>query len=118
VLWTVVATEGGTALGIVAILFSPLAVCLALLPLLGIMLNGTSSVLYGTVSELTATERTERAFALFYTASIGSGAIAPIVYGLLGDRLGIDWATLATAMTALAICPFAFVLAPHLAPQQ
>jgi hypothetical protein len=64
------------------------------------------------------TERTERAFALFYAASIGSGAIAPIVYGLLGDRLGIDWATLATAMTALAICPFAFVLAPHLAPQQ
>ena len=58
------------------------------------------------------------ALALFYTASIGSGAIAPIVYGLLGDRLGIDWATLATAMTALAICPFAFVLAPHLAPQQ
>ena len=55
------------------------------------MLNGTSSVLYRTVPELTSTERTERAFALFYTASIGSGAIAPIVYGLLGDRLGIGW---------------------------
>jgi MFS transporter, FSR family, fosmidomycin resistance protein len=115
ILWTVVATEGGTALGIVATLVSPLAVSLALLPLLGIMLNGTSSVLYGTVPELTSLERTERAFALFYTATIGSGAIAPVIYGLLGDKLGIAWATLATAMTALAICPLAFVLAPRLA---
>jgi MFS transporter, FSR family, fosmidomycin resistance protein len=117
VLWTVVATEGGTALCIVAVLVSQLAVCLALLPLLGVMVNGTSSVLYGTVPELTSAEHTERAFALFYTATIGSGAIAPIIYGVLGDKLGIDWATLATAVTALAICPLAFVLAPRLAPQ-
>jgi FSR family fosmidomycin resistance protein-like MFS transporter len=118
VLWNVVATEGGTALCIVAVLVSPLAVCLALLPLLGVMLNGTSSVLYGTVPELTSPEHTERAFALFYTATIGSGAVAPIIYGVFGDKLGIDWATLATAMTALAICPLAFVLARRLAPRQ
>jgi MFS family permease len=118
VLWTVVATESGTAASIVAILVSPLAVCLVLLPLLGAMLNGTSSVLYGTVPELTSQERTEHAFALFYTATIGSGAVAPVIYGMLGDRLGIAWATSATAMTALAICPFAFILAPRLAPHQ
>jgi MFS transporter, FSR family, fosmidomycin resistance protein len=118
VIWTVVATEGGTALGIIAILVSPLAVCLVVLPLLGVMLNGTSSALYGTIPELTSMERTERAFALFYTATIGSGALAPIMYGALGDKLGISWATLATTMTALAICPLAFVLAPRLAPHQ
>jgi MFS transporter, FSR family, fosmidomycin resistance protein len=118
VLWTVVVTEGGTALCIAAVLVSPLAVCLALLPLLGIMLNGTSSVLYGTVPELTSPEHTERAFALFYTATIGSGAVAPIIYGVLGDELGVVWATSAMALTALAICPLAFVLAPRLAPRQ
>jgi MFS transporter, FSR family, fosmidomycin resistance protein len=107
-----------TAACIVAILVSPLAVCLVLLPLLGIMLNGTSSVLYGTVPELSSMKRTEHAFALFYTATIGSGAVAPVIYGMLGDKLGIAWATVATAVTALAICPFAFILAPHLAPQQ
>jgi MFS family permease len=115
---TVVATEGGTAVCIVAVLVSPLAVCLVLLPLLGLMLNGTSSALYGTVPELTSVERTERAFALFYTGTIGSGAIAPVIYGMLGDILGISWATLATAMTALAICPLAFALAPRLTPDQ
>jgi MFS transporter, FSR family, fosmidomycin resistance protein len=114
ILRTVVATEAGTALGIAAILVSPLAVCLVLLALLGIMLNGTSSVLYGTVAELTTLERTERAFALFYTATIGSGAVAPVIYGMLGDKLGIAWATSATAMTALVICPLAFVLARRL----
>ena len=100
---------------ILAILVSPVAASLALLPLLGVMLNGTSSVLYGTVPELTSPERTERAFALFYTGTIGSGAIAPIVYGMLGDKLGLNEALIATAMTALAICPLAFALASRLA---
>jgi MFS transporter, FSR family, fosmidomycin resistance protein len=75
-------------------------------------------VLYGTVPELTSAEHSERAFSLFYTATIGSGAVAPIIYGMLGDKLGIVWATSATAMTALAICPLAFVLAPRLVRQQ
>ena len=88
---------------------------IALLPLLGVMLNGTSSVLYGTVPELTPPHQTERAFALFYTGTIGSGAIAPVIYGLLGDALGPTLATAATALTALAICPLAVAQARHLA---
>jgi MFS transporter, FSR family, fosmidomycin resistance protein len=118
VLWTVVATEGGAAACIVAVLVAPLRVSLILLPLLGIMLNGTSSVLYGTVPELSSTDRIERAFALFYTGTIGSGAVAPVIYGILGDKLGIDQATLATAMTVLAIMPLAFVLVPRLATNE
>jgi MFS transporter, FSR family, fosmidomycin resistance protein len=114
VLGTVIGTEAGTAVLILAILVSPVAAGLALLPLLGVMLNGTSSVLYGTVPELISAERTERAFALFYTGTIGSGAVAPVIYGLLGDRLGINVALVATAMTALAICPLAFALASRL----
>jgi FSR family fosmidomycin resistance protein-like MFS transporter len=115
VLGAVIGTEAGTAVLILAILVLPVAASLALLPLLGVMLNGTSSVLYGTVPELTSAEHTERAFALFYTGTIGSGAIAPIVYGVLGDRLGLNEALVATAMTALAICPLAVALASRLA---
>ncbi|AUC94066.1 MFS transporter [Bradyrhizobium sp. SK17] len=111
---TVLITEGGTATLIVAVLLLPLAPAIVLLPLLGVMLNGTSSVLYGTVPELTPPHQTERAFALFYTGTIGSGAIAPVIYGLLGDALGPTLATTATALTALAICPLAMALARHL----
>ncbi|WP_159010943.1 MFS transporter [Bradyrhizobium sp. S69] len=113
---TVLLTEGGTAACILAVLVLPLAPAIALLPLLGLMLNGTSSVLYGTVPELAAPHRTERAFAVFYTGTIGSGAISPVLYGILGDALGPTIATTATALTALAIIPLAFALARHLAP--
>ena len=115
VLWTVLATEGGTAAAIVGILALPLVPSLVLLPALGVMLNGTSSVLYGTVPELAPPDRTERAFALFYTGTIGSGAIAPVLFGILGDAAGANWATVATAATAIATIPIALVLAPRLA---
>jgi len=114
VVGTVLATEGGTAALIVAVMGLPLAPALILLPLLGLMLNGTSSVLYGTVPEMTSADRTERAFALFYTGTIASGALSPIAYGLLGDRIGVDGATIATAITALAVLPLALALRPHL----
>jgi MFS family permease len=115
VLLTVLATEGGTAACIVGVLMLPLVPLFVLLPLLGVMLNGTSSVLYGTVPDLTPPDKAEHAFALFYTGTIGSGAISPVLYGVLGDWVGPHWATGATAMVALAIFPLAFALAPHLA---
>jgi MFS family permease len=114
VIGTVLATEGGTAAAILATVFLPLTPTLILLPLLGVMLNGTSSILYGTVPELTSVDRTERAFALFYTGVIASGALAPIAYGFLGDRIGAPGATIATAITALVIFPLALALRPRL----
>jgi MFS transporter, FSR family, fosmidomycin resistance protein len=111
---TVLLTEGATAACILAVLVLPLTPAIMLLPLLGVMLNGTSSVLYGTVPELAPAGRTERAFALFYTGTIGSGAIAPVLYGLLGDALGPTIATAIVAATALTICPLALGLARYL----
>ncbi|WP_175701072.1 MFS transporter [Burkholderia ambifaria] len=111
---TVLLTEGGTAACIIGVMYLPLALTMVLLPVLGMMLNGTSSVLYGTVPEMSAPERTERAFAIFYTGTIASGAISPVLYGFLGDRIGVQAATYATAFTALAIFPLVLALRPHL----
>ena len=102
---SVIATETATALLMVATLALPLGPCFLLLPLLGIVLNGTSSVLYGTVPELAPAGEAGRAFALFYTAVIGSGGLAPIAYGALGDRLGENMGIAAAALTALATVP-------------
>ncbi len=66
-------TEGATALGILALIPLPLYAGLAVLPLIGIALNGTSSVLYGTVPELVAPEKRQRAFSIFYTGAVGAG---------------------------------------------
>jgi FSR family fosmidomycin resistance protein-like MFS transporter len=111
---TVFLTEISTAFLILGVLVLPLVPAIVLLPALGVMLNGTSSVLYGTVPELTSSDRTARAFALFYTGTIGAGALAPILYGWLGDSFGPGTATAATAATALAICPFMVALSRHL----
>lgn len=114
VIGTALTTEGGTAVCIVAVMFCPLPLTWILLPVLGMMLNGTSSVLYGTVPELTSQGGTERAFALIYTGTIASGALSPLAYGFLGDRIGIHGATYATALTALTILPLAIALRPRL----
>jgi predicted MFS family arabinose efflux permease len=107
---TVIATEGATALGIAMSLLLPLGAVLAVLPAIGIALNGTSSVLYGTVPELTPAENRQRAFGLFYTGTIGAGALSPAMYGLFGDLFGIPAAILLIAALVLITMPLAWRL--------
>jgi MFS transporter, FSR family, fosmidomycin resistance protein len=113
VVGSVVVTEAATALLIAATLFTPLTATLILLPLLGIVLNGTSSVLYGTVPELSDGD-TGRAFAVFYTSVLGSGGIAPILYGAIADHSSRTVGVLASAATAALIVPLVLMLRPHL----
>ena len=107
---TVATTEGATALMILAVPVLPLPALLALLPLLGVALNGTSTVLYGTVPEAARGSDIGRAFALFYTGVIGAGAVAPIGYGLIADVTGRATALVVIALTALATIPLGRVL--------
>jgi MFS family permease len=115
---TVLTTEIGTAATILGLLVLSLVPSIILLPLLGVMLNGTSSVLYGTVPELVAGHRIERAFAIFYTGILGSSALAPVLYGRLGDLSGLVSAIIASAVTALSVVPLILVLSPRLKPQK
>jgi MFS family permease len=110
VIGAVIFTETATALLIVATLFTPLPATLCLLPILGVVLNGTSSVLYGTVPELAPAGEAGQAFALFYTAVIGSGGLAPIGYGAIADHSSRTVGVLAAAATALTIVPLAIWL--------
>lgn len=107
---TVCLTEGFTALGILALLPLSLWGCLALLPFIGFALNGTSSVLYGSVPDFVSPEKHQRAFGIFYTGTIGSGALAPTLYGLIGDRFGISPTLAAVAAAVLLTIPLALLL--------
>ena len=112
VLRTVFLTELGTALGIAALTASPLTVGLTCLPLIGVALNGTSSVLYGTVPELVPAHRHQQAFGVFYTGTIGGGAIAPLLYGFAGDAFGPTRAVFVVAAVCLLTLPLAWGLRP------
>ncbi|TNC12877.1 MFS transporter [Methylobacterium terricola] len=112
---TVILTEAGTAAAILGVIALPLGPALVVLPLLGLLLNGTSSVLYGTVPELAPGGRVEQAFAVFYTFTLGGSALAaPLVYGRLGDLAGPRWAAVASAATALSVVPLMLALSRHL----
>ncbi|HVX75048.1 MAG TPA: MFS transporter [Bradyrhizobium sp.] len=114
VVWSVIVTEAATALFMVATLIVPLGPALVLLPFLGIVLNGTSSVLYGTVPELAKKGEVGRAFALFYTGVIGAGGLAPIAFGAIADHSSRTVGVVAAALTAAAIIPLVVVLRPFL----
>jgi len=110
VLRTVILTEAATATAIIALLVLPLDACLAVMLPLGIALNGTSSVLYGSVAELVPAERRARAFGVFYTVTIGSGAIAPTVYGTVGDAFGVIPTMALVAAIVLFVLPLTLAL--------
>jgi MFS family permease len=110
-----IATVWLTAAVIVALLPLPLEAALVLLPLIGIALNGTSSVLYGSVPDLVTPEWRARAFSIFYTGTIGAGAIAPVLYGVVGDLLGVPAALLVVAGVVTLTLPLSLALRPALA---
>ena len=112
VIRTVVVTELATAVGILLVLALPSIAAFVLLPLLGVALNGTSSVLYGTVGDLVAIDRQSRAFGLFYTLGTVSGLVAPLVYGALGDQIGIEATLTVASLLVLLALPFALLLRP------
>jgi len=112
---TVWLTEGLTAVAIVALLPLPLEAALILLPVIGIALNGTSSVLYGSVPDLVSPARRARAFSIFYTGTIGAGALAPVLYGIVGDLLGAPTALLVVAGVVTLTLPLSLMLRPTLA---
>jgi len=117
VIGTVWLTEGLTAVGILALFPLPLFGATLLLPLIGIALNGTSSVLYGSVPDLVVPDWRTRALSIFYTGTIGSGALAPIVFGRVGDVLGVSHALVLVAVVVLLTLPLATLLRPALARQ-
>ncbi len=105
---TVWLTEATTSLCILLAVWLPLSWLMAMLPLLGLALNGTSSVLYGAVPELAGAARRDHAFALFYTGTIGAGAISPVLFGRLGDLSGIPMALEILAVFLLLTLPLSW----------
>ena len=114
VIGTVCLTEGLTTLGILSLLPLPLEAALVVLPVIGIMLNGTSSVLYGSVPELVEPAKRTRMFGIFYTGTIGAGAVSPALYGLVGDATSPQTALVVVACVCLLTLPLALVLRPAL----
>lgn len=110
VLRSVIVTESITAICICGVVNLSLGSSLLLAPFLGIALNGTSSVLYGSVPELVSEEHRKQAFSIFYTATLGSGAVSPVIYGILSDCVGIKITVVLVAIVVLIAIPLTLPL--------
>jgi len=115
VIRTVVITEAATGVGILLLLTLPLGACLAALPVLGIALNGTSSVLYGTVADLVTTDRRARSYAIFYTIGISASALSPFLYGVLSDWSSVPVTLAVIGSVVFLTLPFTLPLRQPLA---
>lgn len=108
----IVITEVATGCGILATLALPATASFLLLPLIGVVLNGTSSVLYGTIGDYIDKERLARAFGFFYTLGSLCGIAAPLGYGLLGDWHGVETSMAVIGAAIFLTVPLAAFLKP------
>lgn len=114
VIATVFLSEGLTAIAILALLPLSLEPGMLLLPVIGIALNGTSSVLYGSVPLFVTEQQRAHAFGIFYTGAVGAGALSPVLYGFVGDALGIPVTVAIIAGGVLLTLPLALAIRPQL----
>ena len=105
-----VAVEIVSAAAILAVLAAPAMVAFFLLPLAGTVLQGSSSITYGTVGDLVDERRQSRGFALVYTLSSVASILGPISFGIVSDRFGLDSALVAMAVVVALPAPLALLL--------
>jgi len=109
----VVATEVLTTAGILSLFWAPSNATWILLPFVGIVLNGTSSVLYATVAEIISPAGRSRGYGLYYAVTLGCGAISPMIFGLTTDSLGLSFTIISTALMVLFTLPLSrYLLRP------
>jgi MFS family permease len=108
----VLITEIATGCGILATLALPGYASFFLLPLVGVALNGTSSVLYATIGDFVEQDRLARAFAAFYTLGSLCGIAAPLGYGMIGDRFGVETSLGIVGVAVFFTVPLAMFLKP------
>jgi MFS family permease len=98
-------TEILTCAGMLSLIWSPTPMIWILLPGVGFMLNGTSSVLYATVAEIIYAHARSRGYGLYYAITLGSSAIAPLVYGVVTDSWGLRFTMVTAALFVLLTLP-------------
>jgi len=104
-----------TAAGIIALLMSPALVAFILLPILGMFLQGSTSITYGSISDLIRSDRQSRGFALLYSLAGLSAIVGPVTFGFISDYSGLNTAMMAMAFISLLAIPPLMFLRPNLA---
>ena len=110
------ATKSLTALMLAILTVSPSIITVPLMVILGIGLNGTSSVLYAATAELVPHNRRARFYGFLYTTNEIGTTLAPLLYGILADILKLRTTMLIMALITTLIIPISLRLKPYVSP--
>ena len=108
--YTFILIQGLTVLGILLLINLPLTSLLFALPFIGLVVQGTSTVTYGSAADFIEQDRQSRGYALIYTFSSVSSVAGPFLLGLMADYAGLEAAIWGMALLALMSIPLCFVL--------
>lgn len=93
-----------TIAGLVLLVPLPGVAVLVLLPLVGIAVQGSTTVTYGALSDFIHRDRQARGYAIVYTLSALSAVVGPVVFGWLADLHGVGTSLLVlAALTSLTL---------------
>ena len=110
VIRSIVLFELLTAIGIMLVFYAPGDIPFFLLPLVGVFLQGSSSITYGTVSNLVHTKQQSRGFSIIYTIASSASFVGPAIFGLIIDLLGFKVMMTIMATLVLVTLPLCYLL--------
>jgi FSR family fosmidomycin resistance protein-like MFS transporter len=79
-----------TISGLMLLAILPALPILILLPLIGVAVQGSTTVTYGALSDFIRRDRQSRGFAIIYTLSSLSAVVGPVTFGGLADLYGVE----------------------------
>lgn len=95
-----------TALGFAGVVMTPGLASFAVLPFLGVFLQGSSSITYSMVNDFVHPDRVSRGFALMYGMGSLATVVGPFATGVIGDTYDVGTAMyVLAAVSILAIIP-------------
>lgn len=102
--------QSATVVGIVAVIYLPALSLLLALPLIGLCVQGSSTVCYGAVADYVHDLRQSRGYSLIYTSANLAAVVGPLGLGLVADNYSLE-----LVMWILAgICALTIALSPCL----
>lgn len=104
------ATKFITAVLLAYTLFVPSALLIPLMFVLGMGLNGTSSVLYSLVSLFIPSKNRSVGYGYYYTITELGGTLAPILFGIVADIFNIRKTIMLMGFSTLVILPASLIL--------
>jgi len=110
VIRSIVLFELLTAIGIMLVFYAPGNIPFFLLPLVGVFLQGSSSITYGTVSNLVHTQQQSRGFSIIYSIANSASFVGPAIFGLIIDFLGFKVMMTIMATLVLVTLPLCYLL--------